>query len=37
MTPDALSFLLAHYWPYMAGTLVVGLVAGWFSYAAPKS
>lgn len=37
MTLDGLMFLLAHYWPYMAGTLLVGLVAGWFSYAPPKS
>jgi len=33
----SLTYLLPIYWPYMAGALLVGLVAGWFSYARPKS
>jgi len=36
VTLDALIFLLTNYWPYMAGTLVIGLVAGWFSFAPGK-
>jgi hypothetical protein len=32
MTLDSLMFLLTNYWIYMAGALLVGLVAGWFSY-----
>jgi hypothetical protein len=37
MSFASLTYLLAIYWPYMAGALAVGLVAGWFSYARPKS
>ena len=33
MTFDSLMFLLANYWVYMTGALVIGLIAGWFSYA----
>lgn len=35
MTLDSIMFLLANYWLYMAGALVVGLLAGWFSYSRP--
>jgi hypothetical protein len=37
MSIPSLTYLLAIYWPYMAGALIVGLVAGWFSYSRPKS
>lgn len=36
MIIDSLTFLLANYWTYMVGTLAIGLVAGWFSYAPRK-
>jgi hypothetical protein len=36
VTFDSLIFLLANYWTYMAGVLVIGLVAGWLSYAPRK-
>lgn len=36
MTFASLMFLLNSYWTYMAGALVVGLVAGWFSYGPQK-
>lgn len=36
MTIDSLIFLLANYWVYVAGALVIGLAAGWFSYAPRK-
>ncbi len=36
MTFDTLNFLFGIYWPYMAGALVIGLGAGWFSVSAPK-
>jgi hypothetical protein len=33
---DSLIYLLGIYWPYMAGALVIGLIAGWFSVARQK-
>ena len=36
MSLDSLVYLLGIYWPYMAGALVIGLGAGWFSYSPPK-
>ena len=32
---DSITFLLANYWLYMAGALVIGLLAGWFSFTRP--
>jgi hypothetical protein len=37
MSIDSVMYLLTVYWPYMAGALVIGVAAGWFSYARPKS
>ena len=37
MSIDSVMYLLTIYWPYMAGALVIGVAAGWFSYARPKS
>ena len=34
MSLDSLIYLLEVYWPFMAGTAVIGVVAGWFSYSA---
>lgn len=36
MTLDSLTYLLELYWPFLAGALAIGLVAGWMS-AARKS
>jgi hypothetical protein len=33
---DSLIYLLEFYWPYALGALVIGLGAGWFSYAVKK-
>lgn len=33
---DSLTYLLEMYWPYAAGALLIGLVAGWFGYAPRK-
>lgn len=33
---DSLTYLLEIYWPYLAGALVIGLGAGWFSFAPRK-
>jgi hypothetical protein len=33
----SLLFLASVYWPYVIGALVIGLVAGWFSYSRPKA
>jgi len=33
---DTLAYLASYYWPYMLGALIIGLGAGWFSYAAKK-
>jgi hypothetical protein len=35
-TLSSLGYLLGVYWPYLAGALVVGVGAGWFSAAGPK-
>jgi hypothetical protein len=36
MSPEAilvsLGYLLGLYWPYLLGVLLIGVVAGWFSY-----
>lgn len=37
MSIDSVTYLLAIYWPYLAGALLIGVAAGWFSYARPKS
>lgn len=37
MSIDSVMYLLAIYWPYMVGALVIGVAAGWFSFAQPKS
>ena len=37
MSLDSLMYLLSIYWPYMAGAVLIGAAAGWFSYARPKS
>ena len=37
MSIDSVMYLLTIYWPYMAGAVVIGATAGWFSYARPKS
>ena len=37
MSVDSLMYLLAVYWPYLAGAVVIGAAAGWFGYARPKS
>ena len=37
MSVDSVMYLLAIYWPYMAGAGVIGIAVGWFSYARPKS
>lgn len=33
---NSLTYLLEIYWPYLAGALVIGLGAGWFSFAPRK-
>ncbi len=33
---ETLTYLTSFYWPYMAGALVIGLGAGWFSYSVKK-
>ena len=37
MSVDSLMYLLAIYWPYLAGAVVIGAAAGWFGYARPKT
>lgn len=41
MTFDAaltsIIYLLGFYWPYLLSVLVIGLVAGWFSYSRRES
>lgn len=34
MSSGQLASLFYAYWPYIVGALVIGLVAGWFSYSA---
>lgn len=33
---DSLTYLFEMYWLYLAGALVIGLVAGWFSHSPVK-
>lgn len=36
MSVETLLYLGGFYWPYLLGALLVGLGAGWFSYAPRK-
>ena len=36
MLVDSLTYLLQIYWPYLAGALVIGIGAGWFSVSVRK-
>lgn len=33
---DSVTYLLEMYWLYVAGAVLIGLVAGWFGYAPRK-
>jgi len=36
MNADSLLYVLGIYWPYMVAAAVIGIGAGWFSFATPK-
>ena len=36
MSVDSLMYILGIYWPYMVAAAVIGVSAGWLSFARPK-